>query len=64
MFWGEGDARAKSGWSRKFNESISLPGRVLVTLHDAADYTPGYPRKKPPCPNGKRRSRRLCWWWS
>jgi hypothetical protein len=35
----------KSGWSRKFEEPISLPdGRQLVTLRDAGDYITKLPR--------------------
>ena len=35
-----------SGWQRDFDEPIQLPdGRTLVTLHDAATYITGLPKK-------------------
>jgi len=36
-----------SGWQRDFDEPIQLPdGRTLVTLHDAATYITGLPKKE------------------
>ena len=35
-----------SGWQRDFDDPIQLPdGRTLVTLHDAATYITGLPKK-------------------
>jgi hypothetical protein len=37
----------KSGWSRKFDEPITLPdSRVLITLRDAANYVTALPGKE------------------
>jgi hypothetical protein len=37
---------AGKGWQREFDEAIELPdGRTLVTLHDAATYITGLPKK-------------------
>jgi len=36
-----------SGWQRDFDEPMQLPdGRTLVTLHDAATYITGLPKKE------------------
>jgi hypothetical protein len=41
----------QSGWSRKFDEPISLPdGRVLVFLRDAANYITALTRKEAETP--------------
>jgi hypothetical protein len=38
---------AERGWQRKFEQPIPLPdGRKLVTLHDAATYITGLPKKE------------------
>jgi hypothetical protein len=38
---------ADNGWQRKFEDPISLSdGRALVTLHDAATYITGLPKKE------------------
>ena len=35
------------GWQRAFDDPIELPdGRTLVTLHDAATYITGLPKKE------------------
>lgn len=37
----------KRGWQRRFEDPIELPdGHTLVTLHDAATYTTGLPKKE------------------
>ena len=42
---------ADKGWSREFDEPISLPdGRSLTTLRDAADYITGLPKKEAAAP--------------
>jgi hypothetical protein len=42
---------AAKGWQRKFEDPISLPdGRALVTLHDAATYITGLPKKEAALP--------------
>jgi hypothetical protein len=39
--------KSGSGWQRKFEEPIALPGgRKLVTLLDAATYVTGLPKKE------------------
>jgi hypothetical protein len=48
---GEEMSKHSSGWSRKFDEPIPLPGgRKLVTLRDAADYITGLPKTEPDLP--------------
>jgi hypothetical protein len=40
-------AISNQGWSREFDEPIALPGgRTLLTLHDAATYITGLPKKE------------------
>jgi hypothetical protein len=42
---------AGKGWRRAFEDPIELPdGRVLVTLHDAASFITGLPKKEPALP--------------
>jgi hypothetical protein len=42
---------ADTGWQRKFEDPISLPGgRTLVTLWDAADYITSLPKKESALP--------------
>ena len=42
---------ADTGWQRKFEDPISLPGgRKLVTLRDAADYITSLPKKESDLP--------------
>ena len=42
---------SKSGWSRRFEDPIPLPGgRKLVTLRDAADYITSLPKKESDLP--------------
>jgi hypothetical protein len=44
-------AERKQGWSREFEDPISLPdARKLVTLRDAADYITGLPKKESDLP--------------
>ena len=44
-------AERKQGWSREFEEPISLPGgRKLVTLRDAAHYITSLPKKEADLP--------------
>ncbi|SHH20172.1 hypothetical protein SAMN05443248_4045 [Bradyrhizobium erythrophlei] len=39
------------GWAREFDEPVSLPGgRTLRTLHDAANYITGLPKKEAALP--------------
>ena len=41
----------KRGWRRKFEDPIPLPdGRTLVSLHDAATYITGLPKKEAALP--------------
>jgi hypothetical protein len=41
------ETRAGAGWQRAFDDPIQLPdGRTLVTLHDAATYITGLPKKE------------------
>ena len=43
---------ADTGWQRKFEDPISLPGgRTLVTLRDAADYITSLPKKESDLPD-------------
>jgi hypothetical protein len=42
---------AAKGWKRRFDEPIALPdGRQLLTLHDAATYVTGLPKKEAALP--------------
>jgi hypothetical protein len=42
---------ASKGWKRRFDEPIALPdGRTLTTLHDAATYVTGLPKKEAALP--------------
>jgi hypothetical protein len=42
---------AGKGWQREFDDPIVLPdGRTLVTLHDAATYITGLPKKESSLP--------------
>jgi hypothetical protein len=42
---------ADTGWQRKFEDPISLPGgRTLVMLRDAADYITSLPKKESALP--------------
>ena len=42
---------ADKGWQRAFEDPIQLPdGRTLVTLHDAATYITGLPKKESDLP--------------
>jgi hypothetical protein len=42
---------ASKGWKRKFEEPIPLPdGRTLATLHDAATFITGLPKKEAALP--------------
>jgi hypothetical protein len=44
-------AERKQGWSREFEDPISLPGgRKLVTLRDAAHYITSLPKKESDLP--------------
>jgi hypothetical protein len=44
-------AERKQGWSREFEDPISLPGgRKLVTLRDAAHYITSLPKKEADLP--------------
>ena len=44
-------AISDQGWSREFDEPIALPGgRTLRTLHDAATYITGLPKKEAALP--------------
>jgi hypothetical protein len=44
-------AISNRGWSREFDEPIALPGRTLRTLHDAATYITGRPKKESALPD-------------
>jgi hypothetical protein len=45
------DAISNRGWSREFDEPVSLPGgQTLRTLHDAATYITGLPKKEAALP--------------
>lgn len=47
------------GWPRDFDDPIRLPdGRMLVTLHDAATYITGLPKKDAAEPEWQARLRR------
>jgi hypothetical protein len=42
---------AAKGWKRRFDEPVALPdGRQLHTLHDAATYITGLPKKEAALP--------------
>jgi hypothetical protein len=44
-------AISNRGWAREFDEPVSLPGgRTLRTLHDAATYITGLPKKESDLP--------------
>jgi hypothetical protein len=44
-------AISNRGWAREFDEPVSLPGgRTLRTLHDAATYITGLPKKESALP--------------
>jgi hypothetical protein len=46
---------AGKGWRRAFEDPIELPdGRVLVTLHDAANFITGLPKKESALPEWRR----------
>ena len=48
---GRAGAISNQGWSREFDEPVSLPGgRTLRTLHDAATYITGLPKKEAALP--------------
>ena len=50
-----------TGWSRRFDDPISLPGgRKLVTLRDAADYITSLPKKESDLPEWQTAIEVLC----
>jgi arylsulfatase A-like enzyme len=52
-----------TGWGRKFDEPIALPGRrVLVTLRDTATTSPPSPKAKSTPRSGRPRLKPSSWW--
>jgi hypothetical protein len=47
---GPGKILADNGWQRKFEDPITLPGRTLVTLRNAADYIISLPKEESDMP--------------
>jgi len=49
-------------WDRKFADPIELPGKRLITLRDAAEFTK-LPKAEYDTPNGRPLWRRFFWSW-